>query len=63
LLVWTVFTLKSTVNIGYCHFLPAYVFALAAASRCLAGGGLRVSAVAYLAVAAAGVHAATYHPD
>ncbi len=63
LLVWTVFMLKSRVNIGYRHFLPAYAFALAAASRCLAGGGLRWSAVAWLAVAAAGVHTATYHPD
>jgi hypothetical protein len=63
LLVWAVFLLRARVNIGFRHFLPAYAFALAVSSRCVARGGLMWSAAAWLAVVAAGVHTATYHPD
>jgi hypothetical protein len=51
------------VNIGYRHFLPAYVFAIAAMCRCLRRATVRWSAVAWCALGAASLHAASYHPD
>jgi hypothetical protein len=63
LLAWALFMMNSKVNIGYRHFLPAYVFAMAAACRCLERATIRWSAVAWCAFGAAGLHAASYHPD
>jgi hypothetical protein len=55
--------MNSKVNIGYRHFLPAYVFAMALACRCLERATVRWSAVAWCALGVAGLHAASYHPD
>ena len=63
LVAWALFMMNSKVNIGYRHFLPAYVFAMAAACRCLERAAVRWSAVAWCALGAAGLHAASYHPD
>ncbi len=63
LLAWALFMMNSRVNIGYRHFLPAYVFAMAAACRCLQYATVRWSAVAWCALGATAVHAASYHPD
>ena len=63
LLAWALFMMKSNVNIGYRHFLPAYVFAMAAACRCLERAAVRWQALAWCALGAAGLHAASYHPD
>ena len=63
LLAWALFMMNSKVNIGYRHFLPAYVFAMAAACRCLERATVRWSAVAWCALGTAGLHAASYHPD
>jgi hypothetical protein len=63
LLAWALFMMNSKVNIGYRHFLPAYVFAMAVACRCLERAAVRWSAVAWCALGAAGLHAASYHPD
>jgi hypothetical protein len=62
-LAWALFMMNSKVNIGYRHFLPAYLFAMALAGRCLVGASARRSAGAWCAVAFAAVHAASYHPD
>jgi hypothetical protein len=55
--------LTSKINIGVRHFLPAYTFLLMLASRCVARGGWTWSAAAWGAVAVAGLHAASFHPD
>lgn len=62
-LVWSAFMMNSKINIGFRHFLPAYVFLLMLASRCLAARGRGWSIVAWTALAAAGLHVSTYHPD
>jgi hypothetical protein len=62
-LVCALLALSSKVNIGFRHFLPAYAFMLMLGSRsaACAWGGWR--AIAWTAVAAAGAHALSYHPD
>jgi hypothetical protein len=63
LLAWALFMMNSKVNIGYRHFLPAYIFAMAGACRCLERATIPRSAVAWCALGAAGLHVASYHPD
>lgn len=63
LAAWTLFLMKSKVNIGFRHFLPAYLFFLVMASRCLAAWSWRWSLAAWSAVAVAGLHVATFTPD
>jgi hypothetical protein len=63
MLAWTLFMLNSKVNIGFRHFLPAYAFMIMLASRCVARSPRGWSAIACAAVAAAGLHALSYHPD
>ncbi len=63
MLAWTVFALGSKVNLGFRHFLPAYAFMLMVGSRCVAGSGRRLSALACAGVAAAAIHGVSYHPD
>ncbi len=61
MLVWAGFLISSKVNIGFRHFLPAYAFMLLLAVRCVARGdnrlrGAIITALAWVGVAAAGVH-------
>jgi hypothetical protein len=64
MLAWTAIAIASTINIGFRHFLPAYVFMLMLASRSVATTPNRAQAiVAWLGLAAAALHAASYHPD
>ncbi len=63
MVAYVLFMLNNKVNIGFRHFLPAYIFALPLGSRCLASGGRAWTIAAWTAVAAAGLHAASYHPD
>jgi hypothetical protein len=63
LLAWTAFLMKSSVNIGFRHFLPAYVFFLAMAGRCVAQRGRVWTVAAWSAVVAAALHVASFHPD
>ena len=60
---WTALMLTARINIGFRHFLPAYVFLLMLSSRCLAAPGRWRAALAWAGVAAAALHAATFHPD
>jgi hypothetical protein len=48
---------------GFRHFLTPYAFMLALSARCLARPGAWVTAAVWAAVAAAGLHAVTFHPD
>jgi hypothetical protein len=61
--VWALFMMTAKINIGFRHFVPAYVFAMMLASRCVAPGARWWSAGAWAAVAAAAFHGASYHPD
>jgi hypothetical protein len=57
-----IFLSLQRIDIGFRHILPAYVPLLMLASRCAAGGvWLRVGA--WLGVAVAAVHVASFHPD
>jgi hypothetical protein len=60
---YALFMMNSRVNIGFRHFLPAVVFALALASRCLVARQVGLTISAWLAVTAAGLHAWSFHPD
>jgi hypothetical protein len=60
---WTLLMMKTKVNIGFRHFLTPYAFILIFSTRCLARPCAWVTAAAWAAVMAAGVHAATFHPD
>jgi hypothetical protein len=65
---WTVFLIKSRVNIGFRHFLPAYAFLLLLSVRWLAP---RPNAavprtklwLAWGAIAVTAIHGALWHPD
>jgi hypothetical protein len=63
LVAWSLFMMNAKVNIGFRHFLPAYLFALLAATRALALPGVRWAIPSWSALALAGVHAASFHPD
>jgi hypothetical protein len=63
LLCWAALLMSSNLNIGFRHFLPAYVFVLMLASRCVADGRTWSTIVAWLGVAAAAIHVVSYHPD
>jgi hypothetical protein len=60
---WTFLMMKTRINIGFRHFLTPYAFMLALSARCLARPVAWVTAAAWAAVVAAGLHAATFHPD
>jgi hypothetical protein len=57
------FLLTGRINIGFRHFLPAYVPLLILAARCASGASRVVAGAAWLGVAAAAVHVASWHPD
>jgi hypothetical protein len=63
LAAWMLFMINTKVNIGFRHCLAAYLFALAAATRALALPGVRWAVPAWSALAVAGLHAASFHPD
>jgi hypothetical protein len=62
-LIWyAVFLMFQNINIGWRHFLPAYVFMLLAASRCMAAGRIW-QIVAWVAVGVTTLDIARWHPD
>ncbi len=63
MLAWTLFLLNSKVNIGFRHFLPAYAFMLMLSSRCVVRPGRGWVTLGWAGIAAAGIHALSYHPD
>ena len=68
-LAWTAFISLHPINIGFRHFLPAYVPMLMLACRCLGdapAGGTRsrvVPAIAWLPVIATAIEVHAWHPD
>jgi hypothetical protein len=64
---WAVFLMAGGINIGFRHFLPAYVPMLVLAARSAAGGrgraGRLLPLAAWVGVAAAALHVALWHPD
>jgi hypothetical protein len=63
MMAWTALMLTTRINMGFRHFLPAYVFMLMLGSRCVAAGGRYVAGVAWAGVLAAAVHVTSWHPD
>ena len=61
---WTILMMTSHLNIGFRHFLPAYVFMLMLATRCVAPGISRwMTITALAAIAITTVDVARWHPD
>lgn len=59
---------SSGTNVGFRHFLPAYIFILMLSSRCASSFIFHPSSfilrlIAWLSIAAAFAHTLTYHPD
>jgi hypothetical protein len=63
LLAWTALAMAQNVDIGFRHFLPAYVFMLMLASRCVQPAAIGWSIAAWTGVAAAAIRGASFHPD
>lgn len=63
MLIWLGLLFASPLNIGFRHMIPAYVLMMMLASRGIARTGRVVRIVLWIAVAASGVHALSYHPD
>jgi hypothetical protein len=63
LIVWLVMLLTARMNTGFRHFLPAYLFMLMWAGRCVVDASKPVALAAWMGVASAAVHAASFHPD
>lgn len=63
LVAWGALLLGTHLNIGFRHFLPAHVFVLMLASRCVAGAIRWPAIVAWVGVALGVVHGFAYHPD
>jgi 4-amino-4-deoxy-L-arabinose transferase-like glycosyltransferase len=62
-MIWyVVFLLCQNINIGWRHFLPAYVFMLLAASRCMAAG-LTWRVLGWAAIGVTAIDIARWHPD
>src|SRR5207249_4757618 len=63
MLAWTTLMLTSKINIGFRHFLPAYVFMLMFAARAalLRATGWKIAT--WCAVLLAAAHTLSYHPD
>jgi hypothetical protein len=63
MLAWSAFMMGSKIDIGFRHFLPAYVFMIMLASRIMLHDVKAWLAVAWIALAAAGADTLRYHPD
>lgn len=63
LLGWTVLMLATRINIGMRHFLPAYVFMLLLAGRCLRDERKGVTFAAWGALLIAALHVLSFHPN
>jgi hypothetical protein len=61
-IAWTALVMHGNFNIGWRHFLPAYVFWMMLATRALVGARGWIIA-GWCAIAIAAIHAATYQPD
>ncbi|HEX8521036.1 MAG TPA: phospholipid carrier-dependent glycosyltransferase [Tepidisphaeraceae bacterium] len=62
LVAWTIFLMLARINIGFRHFLPAYLFILMLASRA-ALTAPRMRTIAFSLCALSAIHATTFHPD
>jgi hypothetical protein len=60
---WSLLLATSKINIGFRHYLAPYLFLLVLASRCVANGNRLREALAWLCLAAAGLHTVSFHPD
>ncbi len=63
MVAWSAFMMKSNINIGFRHFLPAYVFMLLLASRTGVVPGKARLIATWLAIIAAAAHTLTWHPN
>jgi hypothetical protein len=67
LLAFVAFFTLARMNYGFRHFLPAYVFMLMWAGRCVAAAVTTrqrwIAAVAWLGLAVAAVHSIAFHPN
>ena len=62
-IAWLLFMLSAKINIGFRHFLPAYLFIILLACRSVVRGRPGLLILVWIAAAAAGLHSLTYHPD
>jgi hypothetical protein len=60
---WAIFLSGGGINIGFRHFLPAYVPLLMLSARCVTLRWRPGQWLAWVGVAAAGVHSLLWHPD
>ncbi len=63
MIAWAALMLTSKINIGWRHFLPAYLFMLMLATRVVLADGRIWRVAAWCAVAIAAGHVLSYHPD
>jgi hypothetical protein len=63
MLAWALFLMSSTINIGFRHFLPAYVFMMIFASRAIAKERHWTQIACAAAMLATTAHAVAYHPN
>jgi hypothetical protein len=63
MIAWAALMMSSNIDIGFRHFLPAYIFMLMLASRAMLVNVMPWLVFAWLAVVAAGVDTLRYHPD
>jgi hypothetical protein len=62
-LAWTVFLSAGGINIGFRHFLPAYVPLLMLSARCVTLRWQPAQWLGWAGVAVAGLHTLLWHPD
>jgi hypothetical protein len=63
MLAWSAFMMNSKIDIGFRHFLPAYIFMIFLASRIIVSGSIGWLIAAWISVGIACAHTLTYHPD
>ena len=63
IVAWAVFLMAGGIHIGFRHFLPAYVPLLMLCARSAAAPWKPLRWLAWVGVAAAGVHSLLWHPD
>jgi hypothetical protein len=63
-IIFAAYLMASGINIGFRHFLPAYLFMLMLATRCVGMGAVVVKNIAAIAVIATAIETvARFHPD